>query len=822
MREQLGNLKVQKNAGERAMQNLKNQLTASTSPAERKKLENRLAQETKNLANTMQNVERKQKLLNKQNQNIAQLKKEKLNANSQIATKNKEINQIKKNMAAVGSLSEEEKAKLRQNLEKAQEEKAGMKLESNMWHKRLLSEQEELRKAKIDRESFRHNATQKQIQLNELQGKKNAANAAAQAANAARKEANAAAQAAKKELNNKQAKFQEEEIKLKEQANRANKLRNQAQAERKKIRENKNAEITQIRKQLNNAGKLSEEEKAQLRKNLETAKTEKEKELANLKQKMEEQQELQKKITEKTQKLSNKRQATITTLKNNLQKATTNLTNAKQSLIKTEGWLRTKTNKLARAEGLITTQKASINESKTKLNERQKQVGKLYRNIKAKNAALAQKNTEAVEALAQKNREAAEALAQKNREAAEALAQKNADVQTMTQTIAAKNVQLQEALSRVRAANTRHETNRAAVAALEAESANLQQNLTAARELFEKTQKEQTTLRWKKAIGNTVSSKKTNKINKLKNNTKALGKEIENGKRTLNQTKETLAFGQRQLGTAEVAIQRLRKNKTNLTKNKTNLKTRLVGTKWKGIVGNRKLNQTRGQLQTAQSAATLNQQRAQAKINATKGQLRTTQGRLKGVQGKLNATKGQLRTTQGRLGGVQGQLRNVQKTLPGLKNSKYRERLHGLVDAKVNKSLVVRNRGLINFGRDRRRLKNEIMNPETQGKRLKEIESEIQSKIKAAKNNKFKIGNNTQTRPVQTREQVTFGENERPQVRHGGFAAGGDTQQINSRTPATNGKTPVQAVREPQVQRSKSSIGSRVVNRHRRQRQRQQ
>ena len=195
-----------------------------------------------------------------------------------------------------------------------------------------------------------------------------------------------------------------------------------------------------------------------------------------------------------------------------------------------------------------------------------------------------------------------------------------------------------------------------------------------------------------------------------------------------------------------MAIQKLRKNKTNLAKNKTNLKTRLVGTKWKGIVGNRKLNQTRGQLQTAQNAATLNQQRAQAKINATRGQLRTTQGRLEGVQGQLNATK--------------GQLRNVQKTLPGLKNSKYRENLYKLVNTKVNKSLAVRN-GLINLGRERRRLKNQIMNPETTVENLKKIESKLRSNIKKAKNakgaNRFTFGNNTQGQPVQTREQVTFG-----------------------------------------------------------------
>ena len=98
-----------------------------------------------------------------------------------------------------------------------------------------------------------------------------------------------------------------------------------------------------------------------------------------------------------------------------------------------------------------------------------------------------------------------------------------------------------------------------------------------------------------------------------------------------------------------------------------------------------------------------------------------------------------------------------------------------MVNTKVNNSLVVRNRGLINFGRARRGLKNETQNLKTQGKRLKEIESEIQSKIKAA--------------------TFTFGEtNEQPQLPGVSFATGG-MQQRNSRIPATNGKTPIQAVR---------------------------
>ena len=79
-----------------------------------------------------------------------------------------------------------------------------------------------------------------------------------------------------------------------------------------------------------------------------------------------------------------------------------------------------------------------------------------------------------------------------------------------------------------------------------------------------------------------------------------------------------------------------------------------------------------------------------------------------------------------------------------------------MVDAKVNNSLVVQNWGL-NLGRERRRLKNQIMNPETKIENLKKIESKIRSNIKKAKNAKgFSFSNNRQIRPIPTREQVTF------------------------------------------------------------------
>jgi hypothetical protein len=79
--------------------------------------------------------------------NVRNITKQKENANAQIATKNEEINKIKQNMAAAGTLSMAQKKKLRENLEKAQEEKdeiegslRGFREELKMAKSRLMEE----------------------------------------------------------------------------------------------------------------------------------------------------------------------------------------------------------------------------------------------------------------------------------------------------------------------------------------------------------------------------------------------------------------------------------------------------------------------------------------------------------------------------------------------------------------------------------------------------------------------------------------------------------------------------------------------------------
>src|SRR6056300_1113790 len=109
--------------------------------------------------------------------NVRNITKQKENANAQITAKNREINQIKKNMAAAGSMSMAQKEKLRQNLEKAQQEKANIsnqlsrfRSELEMAKKRL----DEERKIKGDKiQSLEFNATKARQERNNLKQKRN-------------------------------------------------------------------------------------------------------------------------------------------------------------------------------------------------------------------------------------------------------------------------------------------------------------------------------------------------------------------------------------------------------------------------------------------------------------------------------------------------------------------------------------------------------------------------------------------------------------------------------------------------------------------------
>jgi hypothetical protein len=233
----------------------------------------------------------------------------------------------------------------------------------------------------------------------------------------------------------------------------------------------------------------------------------------------------------------------------------------------------------------------------------------------------------------------------------------------------------------------------------------------------------------------------TEKLKEITSSRNIIFKELQGRSNTLAQTRNQLTQTQRELNNTKRIVNSLR---TNLQKSK------VVG-KWQGTALGTQLRNTRTKLNNAerevgiardvvtglqrqrqnlqaqrnnlQSAMTGNQTallgaqsqigKLQSERNATKGQLKTTQGRLTGVQGELNLTRGQLRQTQQNVG--------------GLKNIKYRQNVYALVNIKnINGKHVMRG-GLIP-GAERRKLKDEIMNPKTTINRLRQIEIDIRNR----------------------------------------------------------------------------------------------
>jgi len=195
-------------------------------------------------------------------------------------------------------------------------------------------------------------------------------------------------------------------------------------------------------------------------------------------------------------------------------------------------------------------------------------------------------------------------------------------------------------------------------------------------------------------------------------------------KQQLEETKKILGNTQSNLGRLALAEQRAKGQRNTLSKKLASVRGQRQNLRSRNNVSRKVITGLQGQrlnlesqLKTAQSTSTLNQKQAQATINATRGQLKTTQGRLGALQGRLNLTKGQLMKTQQNMG--------------GLKNTKYRQNVYALVNIKnINGKHVMRG-GLIP-GAERRKLKDEIMNPKTNINRLRQIEVEIRNRKSSA------------------------------------------------------------------------------------------
>src|SRR6056300_889824 len=285
--------------------------------------------------------------------NVRNITKQKENANAQITAKNREINQIKKNMAAAGSMSMAQKEKLRQNLEKAQQEKANIsnqlsrfRSELEMAKKRL----DEERKIKGDKiQSLEFNATKARQERNNLKQKRNVnlknmnvmreqlgnlkVNRNVLAAEAQRRQ-NALNEAAKKET----------EI---------TKKLGESNASIKKL--------TAQRDELLEKGELNAAEKANL------------------------------------QRIRNELKAERNTKNNEIKQLQTLSNNREKELEKISTNLNVATRELNRSMALISTQERSLEAKNKNLNARQNQVGELYEEQKGLKKLIETLETQATE-----------------------------------------------------------------------------------------------------------------------------------------------------------------------------------------------------------------------------------------------------------------------------------------------------------------------------------------------------------------------------------------------------------------------------------------
>src|SRR5210317_654236 len=150
------NITKQKENANVEIESLRNKLKSNKnlSNGEKRAIEEQLKKAIKNKANINERLSKSESEKEQYMQemytlagNVRNITKQKENANAQITAKNREINQIKKNMAAAGSMSMAQKEKLRQNLEKAQQEKANISNQLSRFRSEL-----EMAKKRLDEE----------------------------------------------------------------------------------------------------------------------------------------------------------------------------------------------------------------------------------------------------------------------------------------------------------------------------------------------------------------------------------------------------------------------------------------------------------------------------------------------------------------------------------------------------------------------------------------------------------------------------------------------------------------------------------------------
>jgi chromosome segregation ATPase len=168
MQKQINNAKANAN---KEIANLRNKLqkNKNLSNGEKRALQEQLNNAMKNRANINNRLRKseseKMQYMREMNTlagNVRNITKQKENANAQITAKNQEINQIKKNMAAAGSMSMAQKEKLRKNLENAQKEKANISKQLSGFRSEL-----EMAKERLAQERVEKNAKIRSLEANE-------------------------------------------------------------------------------------------------------------------------------------------------------------------------------------------------------------------------------------------------------------------------------------------------------------------------------------------------------------------------------------------------------------------------------------------------------------------------------------------------------------------------------------------------------------------------------------------------------------------------------------------------------------------------------
>ena len=389
MREDLGNMKTTINTKNRNIEKLRNELAKSASPAVKNKLQANLNQALKNqfqtqkeyqvLTKKLQNIKNlsngekralqeqlnnamknranvnnrlrkseaeKMQYMREMNTlagNVRNITKQKENANSKIAAKNKEINQIKKNMAAASTA---EKEILQKKLNNA----LGFKSQLEMARGQLTRERAEKNK-KI--RSLEYNAATARRERNNLKQKRN--------------------------VNLKNMNVMREQLgNLKVNRNAL-----EAESQRRKNALNdaaaKEAEITKKLGESNASIKNLTEQRAKLLEKGELNATEKAK-LEQIRNKLTEERTAKNNEIKRLKTLSNQREKTLTEISTKLNVATRTL---------------------ARREGLISIQEKSIAANKKNLKARQNQVGELFREKKGLEELIASLKTQATQTNAQ-------------------------------------------------------------------------------------------------------------------------------------------------------------------------------------------------------------------------------------------------------------------------------------------------------------------------------------------------------------------------------------------------------------------------------------